>query len=280
MNCKVTEIMAKSILQKSKLPESDYCVNPYIGCAHQCIYCYARFMGRFTGHAKEKWGEYIDVRTNSAELMKKEIKKIGSPDDIIFLGSVTDVYQPIEIKYKLTRQILEILKDNDAYTVLQTKSNLILRDIDILKQFKRCEVGFTITSLDDNIRKMFEPYSSNVESRLESLKNLKLAGIKTYAFIGPIIPNITNVDSILKRISGIVDYVMGESLNIRCGNWEDIKNLLIRNFPKIETDEYKKLINNGEYWASVEKEYLTACKKYSIKSAGFFSHKRDKKVSN
>jgi DNA repair photolyase len=137
------EIKAKSILTKSNLPDADYVINPYVGCTHSCIYCYARFMKRFTGH-KEEWGKFVDVKINAPELIPE--KTLKYKNKFIFLASVTDAYLPLEIKYQLTRKILEKLIPLQPNLGVQTKSDLIIRDIDLLKQFKKCEVGITITT--------------------------------------------------------------------------------------------------------------------------------------
>jgi len=146
----IKEINSRNIITKSNLPASDYVINPYIGCSHRCIYCYARFMKRFTGH-NERWGNFIDVKINAIDLIPSKTNKyIGKS---VLLSSVTDPYMPIENKYKLTRGVLKKLIPLQPNICIQTKSNLVIRDIDILKKFKNCEAGLTITTLDDNLRK-------------------------------------------------------------------------------------------------------------------------------
>jgi DNA repair photolyase len=148
----VREISAKSILSKS--PIYDYAINPYVGCSHSCRYCYAAFMRRFTGH-KEKWGEFVDVKVNVPDLLAIEIKKkrIGR----VWVSGVCDPYQAAEKKYKLTVRCLEILLEHQWPVTIQTKSSLVLRDIEILEKFRDIEVGFSITTADEKIREIFEP---------------------------------------------------------------------------------------------------------------------------
>ncbi|MBU1622838.1 MAG: radical SAM protein, partial [Nanoarchaeota archaeon] len=139
----IREIQSKSIITKSELPESEYCLNPYIGCSHGCIYCYARFMKRFTGHS-EPWGDFVDIKMNAPELARNSVKKIKKAGGVVLIGSVTDAYQPIEKKYQLTRNVLiELLKEDIPISIL-TKSALVTRDIDLLSQFSCCSVGLTI----------------------------------------------------------------------------------------------------------------------------------------
>ena len=141
----IKTIQCKSVLTRSRLPEVDYCINPYVGCLHGCIYCYARFMKRFTGHT-EKWGKFIDVKINAPEVLEKELSR--SPEKgTVLLGSVTDAYQPIERKYKITRAILEILLKHHFPISILTKSDLVVRDIDLLKKLMLMQKRQTILKI-------------------------------------------------------------------------------------------------------------------------------------
>ncbi len=132
---KLREIQCKSALAKCGVPGGGLSINPYIGCGHGCVYCYARFMKRFTGHT-EKWGNFVDVRVNIADVLKKDLKSPKYKGKQIHIDTVTDPYQPVERKYKLMRGILEILMNYDNPVSILTKSDLVLRDIDLLKKFK------------------------------------------------------------------------------------------------------------------------------------------------
>ncbi|MFC1751442.1 radical SAM protein, partial [Pseudomonadota bacterium] len=179
---RIKEINAKNILTKSKLTGCDYVINPYVGCQHGCLYCYASFMKRFTNH-EEDWGDFIDVKINSYQLLKGNLS-----GKTVFISSVTDSWQPIEKKYKLMRKILpRLFLLNPRLSVL-TKSDLIVRDIDLLRKFKHHEVGISLSTLDENLRKQVEPLASSVEKRINALKELKKAGLKTFTFISPILP--------------------------------------------------------------------------------------------
>ena len=145
---KIKEIKAKSIITKSAL--ADYVINPYTGCMHGCIYCYARFMKRFTNHP-EPWGDFVDVKINAPDLIPEKTDKYKNKT--ILMGSVTDAYHPIEIKYKLTRKILEKLIPLQLDLNILTKSDLVLRDIDLLKKFKNLLVTFSLSFLDEKYRK-------------------------------------------------------------------------------------------------------------------------------
>src|SRR3990172_5539619 len=149
MSLIIREIKAKSILTKSGIPGVDYCINPYVGCSHGCRYCYATFMKKYTGHT-EPWGSFVDVKINAPEILQKQLKR--AKRGRVLISSVTDAYQPIESKYKLTRQCLEILLQSQFPVDILTKSPLVLRDTDLIKKFKDIEVGITITTNEEKIR--------------------------------------------------------------------------------------------------------------------------------
>ena len=201
----VKEVYAKTILSKSKV--SDYTINPYVGCEHGCSYCYARFMKRFTGH-REEWGRFVDVKINAASLLQREIRKkrVGR----VWISGVCDPYQPFENKYELTKTCLEVLSRHSWPVTIQTKSPLVLRDIELLRKFNEIEVGLTITTADENIREIFEANSPPIKERVETLERLHSVGIKTYAMIAPILPK---AEDLVERLSGKVDYVLIDRMN-------------------------------------------------------------------
>ena len=218
---KIGETTCKSIINKSSIDGVDYAVNPYLGCAHACSYCYARFMTRWY-HRGEKWGTFVDVKKNALKCMNKEAprKKPG----IILFSSVTDAYQPAEKKTKLTRNLLKVLTEYDFPVEILTKSSLVKRDLDLLGKFTQSEVGMTIISMDDKVRKAFEPGASNIQDRLKALELFCDAGIPTYAFLGPLLPYISDeeLESLLNNIADKVSRVIIDRLNIKAGNWKTI----------------------------------------------------------
>ncbi len=208
---KITEIQAKSILSKSRI--FDYALNPYVGCQHDCVYCYAKFMKRFTGH-QERWGAFVDAKINAPELLAREIKKkkIGR----VWISGVCDPYQPVEQKYLLTKRCLDILAENDWPFTIQTKSPLVLRDLETLKRARDAEVGFTITTADEKIRRILEPGAPPISKRIEALTKLHAAGIRTFAMIAPILPGAEGLVSALK---GAVGHVILDRLNYHYADW-------------------------------------------------------------
>jgi len=269
---KLATKQAKSILTPSKLPGADYVVNPYSGCAFGCVYCYAEFTRKFTGHMDDEWGKYVDAKINTPEVFEKEIanltKKVIKKNEfktgnrpVIFFGSVTDPYQGTEAKYELVRKCLEIITKseikNDIEISLLTKSPLVTRDIEILKQIPNLEVGMTISSIDDNISRIFECYAPPSSLRILALRKLNEAGIKTYAFVGPLLPHfVANEESLRKLFREIKDSgtkkVWAEHLNLSWGKLsrliEQIGDQLteeeLKLFKESQTDEYKKKLSN------------------------------------
>jgi hypothetical protein len=154
MLTKINEITAKTVLTKTNLPGCDYVVNPYNGCQFACMYCYAAQIARWK-HPGEKWGSFMDIKLNAPDLLKKELEKLekkyySKNFGIIWFSSVTDPYTGLEAKYQLTRKCLEVLVDfgYEGQVAIQTKSGLIVRDIDLYKRFKDVSIGFTVTTLD------------------------------------------------------------------------------------------------------------------------------------
>jgi DNA repair photolyase len=203
----VKEIRAKSILNKSRVFE--YCVNPYTGCRLNCRYCYARlFMGRYSGH-KEAWGDFVDVKVNAPEVLGKQLEK--AKRGTVWISSVCDPYQPLEAKYELTRKCLRELVKKQFPVNIQTKSKLVLRDLDLFQQFEDIEVGMTVTTDDEKIARLFEPRASPVKERLNALERLHVSGIRTFAFVGPLLPG--NPERLAQRLEGIVDKVFIDRMN-------------------------------------------------------------------
>lgn len=207
----VREIHAKTILSRSKVLE--YTVNPYTGCEHGCTYCYARFVGRMMGH-KEDWGSFVDVKVNAPKLLRHEVgrKKVGR----VWLSGVCDPYQPLERRYGLTRRCLKILLEKSWPVMVQTKSPLVLRDLELLKSFDQVEVGLTVTTADEKIKKIFEPNSPPIKDRIETLGKLRSAGVKVFAMIAPILPK---AEDLVEKLLGKTDYVLLDRMNYHYADW-------------------------------------------------------------
>lgn len=265
------EVEARSILTPSKLPGADYVINPYSGCLFGCVYCYADFTRRFTGHSEDKWGDYLDVRVNTPELLEKELEKVytqiinkrnkykSGELPVILISSVTDPYQPPERKYQLTRKVLEILRDSNfpGEISILTKSPLVLRDVDLLKSIRHTNVGITITSYEDEVSMIFEKGAPPASERLKALKELNEKGLETYAFVGPLLPNFAarkdKLDILFKQIADTGNKtVWVEHLNLSGPKMERLTRLvgdklgpsIMKNFVESQEDRYKEQLNS------------------------------------
>ncbi len=281
----IREIEAKHILTHSKLRGNGYTINPYVGCQHACVYCYACFMKRLTNH-DEPWGEFVDVKINAAELFVQDFRKVKDGEGA-FIGSATDAYHSPEIKYELTRKILQkivavrknSLIPKDFSVSILTKSDLVLRDIDLLKQIPDAEVGCSVSMPNERARRLFEPGAKPVERRVAAMKTLREEGIATFAFIAPILPGITDLPAIFESLEGKVDYVFGEALNRHCGNMSQVLRA-VSLYDNTLCSSFEKTCKNANYWHSVEQQFHELAEKHGIKVAGFFSHSFSRRKSS
>ena len=220
------KIIVKDLVTKSNLPASDYVINPYVGCPHGCRYCYACFMKRFTGHSEE-WGSFIDIKQCDKPISQKKLQGKS-----VFLSSVTDCYNPFEEKYKITRNILEQLISIDCELNISTKSNLVLRDIDLLKQCKNLKVYISVNTLDEKFKNDMDNASS-IQERLETLETLYKNGIYTVLFMSPVFPGITDYREIIEKTNKYVDEYWFENLNLRGSYKQDIISYIKRTSPHL-----------------------------------------------
>lgn len=217
---KVREVSCRTGLSPTRLPRLDYALNPYRGCAIGCVYCYGPSVLRET----RPWGRFVDVKKNIPAVLAKELKRVKR--GVIGIGTVTDGYQPIEMRYRITRYCLEQIARFDFPVSVQTKSSLVLKDLDLLRRIKDAEVGVTITTMDEGLRRRFEPFASPSERRIETLRTLNAAGIRTWAFIGPILPGATDttLPHLLREIRDAgTQHVMFDRLRFRDGIWERVE---------------------------------------------------------
>lgn len=186
---KIQNRQAKSILSKASgfIDSFDYTLNPYAGCAFGCTYCYAAFFAP-TEAQQSEWGQWVDVKENALELLRKKRKR-PLIDQSIYMSSVTDPYQPVERKLELTRAILEeLLNHHQVRLVIQTRSPLVTRDLDLLRQFPYLRVNMTITTDDETVRRAFEPFCASNPQRMAAARQLTDAGISTCLTLTPLLP--------------------------------------------------------------------------------------------
>jgi len=264
---KIKKVKTKSIITKSNLPNVDWVINPYIGCAHACIYCYADFMKRFANHQGEDWGSFVDVKENAADTIN--LKKIKPGQNIIF-GSVTDPYQPIEAKYNLTRKCLQKFLEIQPEIEILTKSPLVLKDIELFKKFKNIRVGVSIGTLDEKLAKKLEPGVVSPKKRIETLKKLSDAGIDVFLFVSPIFPEISDVDTLIDLTKDFVGEFLFENINIRFNNRKRIMNFVKENKPEL-LNFYSDIPK--DYWNEMERKIRRKCRTENLKYKIYFHHK-------
>lgn len=260
----IKEITAKHMLVKSNLPDTNYVVNPYTGCEFGCHYCYASFMGRMVNEPMEEWGNYVYIKANAVQVFQKDIKRLKNQNSSIFFSSVTDCYQGVESKYKLTRKILEILADirYPGKISILTKSSLVTRDIEIFKRIKSIEVGLTITSTNDKISRFMEVRASDVTARLKALKKLNDHGIKTYAFVGPLLPHVCNDDRLLENIFKQIAEAGTKEVYVEHLNMKPYIMRRLAPALKDESEQIQNMYKNKVHTKEKVYEYL---KKYGLK---------------
>ena len=255
----INEITVKTVITKSNLPVCDYSVNPYVGCTHSCKYCYASFMKRFTGHA-EPWGTFLDVKYWEPI---KHPEKYRSKE--FFIGSVTDPYNPQEEKYMRTRAFLEQLQGSGAKISIQTKSDLVLLDLDIIKTFPDARVGFSINTLDENFKNDMDSAVS-IERRLAAMKAFHDAGVRTTCFISPIFPGITNAEAIIERVRNQCNLVWLENLNLRGDYKKTILDYIQIKHPQL-VPLYDEIYRHGNraYWEMLNSHLSAFAKEQGLR---------------
>ncbi len=258
----VKERQVKSVMTKSNLPVGGFSVNPYVGCPHACRYCYASFMKRFTGHSEE-WGTFLDV---------KRWDKISNPKKYagqrVVIGSVTDGYNPLEEDYGRTRALLEELEKSGADILICTKSDLVLRDLDLLKKMNennKITVSWSINTLDEDLKNDMDNAVS-IERRLEAMKKFYDEGIRTVCFVSPVFPGITDFEAIFERVKNQCDLFWLENLNLRGGFKKTIMDYIAEKYPDLSS-LYDQIYNKKDrsYFVNLEKKAKEMAEKYGCK---------------
>lgn len=261
----VTTIPTKKIVSKSKIPGVDYVLNPYVGCTHGCVYCYAAYMRKFSAH-REPWGQFLDVKICNTPL--KPAQLFGKN---IMLSSVTDPYNPFEKRYQRTRELLKQLLPCQACVSILTKSALVLRDLDLLTQLPGCEVGFSFSSVDENLRRKLEPNTSTVEQKINALKVLHENGITTAVMAAPLLPGISDWQGIISRTREHTDAYRFDSLNMGTPLKQDLFNFVGHYYPQL-LPLYREIYVEGNtvYLHDLSKKIRTYCKENQLRAEVFF----------
>jgi len=267
----VNEVNCKSALVKSGI--CDYALNCYTGCQHACVYCYARFASRFK-HGSEPWGSFVDVKVNAPDVLRRQLASRRTYPGTVFVSSVCDGWQPLESRYALTRACLGPLLEAGFELHILTKSALVRRDLDILAKHRRVLLGVTVTCADESLRRVLEPVASPTQERISLLREAARLNIPTYAFLGPLLPGLTemqeNVDALVAMLAQTkVRFVYVDRLNLRWGVWPALVKWLKRFRPDLLADVRFWLfdeVGRREYTSRLRRRVLRAARRARLRA--------------
>jgi DNA repair photolyase len=260
-----SQVICRTALSPSRLPGLCYSLNPYTGCEHGCLYCYSRSVFRDRKLAKD-WGKFVRTKNNVSEVLAGELKR--KPKGTIGLSTVTDPYQPLESKAKLTRKCLEILSAHDFPVSIQTKSDLVLRDVDLIKPGK-FDVGVTITTMDRELARKIEPMASSPDARAKVLEEFASRGVQRWIFLGPIIPEINDSKQSLEHVIEVAEKtgskILYDKLNLRPWVLESVKPFIERERPGLAERLPTLLSSKSDWWRETSSLVKTLCAKHSVR---------------
>ncbi len=262
IKARVLEVTVYRALSRSGLPDIDYALNPYIGCWHSCIYCYARTYVKNSAVSRS-WGNVILVKKNIVEVLSKEVKRLRS--GTVGVGTITDAYQPLEAVYGLTRRSIDILLNEGFRVSIQTKNPLILRDLDILERHRdRVDIGFTITTFNPRVAEFIEPHAPPPKARASALRKISERGVNTWIFYGPVIPSLNDDESTVDEIIELAKDSGSEII---------IDRLHIKGFMHTPSHPLNKLISSTRKyeWRKFLTKVMNKCLKAGVKCVEAFA---------
>ncbi len=249
----------RPILVPCRLENRNYQIDPYVGCEHSCYYCYA------LNQAETDWSQKVLISADIAGQLRRELENV-SPQTI-YMGYYTDPYQPCEAEYRQTRQVLELLLEQNFSVSILTKSDLIVRDIDLLREMDYASAGVSVAFNNNHIRQKFEANTIDTEARIRALQLLRKAGIQTSALICPVIPYITDVAPLIEMLAPYTDaiWLYGLSMENRSDrNWQNVQRILDTHFPHLKKQiEAVLFAEEHSYWAK-QRQQLTELNKDGI----------------
>ena len=247
---KVSACSYRPILVPCGLKNRDYQIDPYVGCEHSCYYCYA------LNQAETDWSEEVLIHKDITGQLTRELENV-SPQTI-YMGYYTDPYQPCEAEYRQTRQVLELLLEKSFSVSILTKSDLIFRDMDILREMDHASASVSVAFNDNRIRQKFEANTIDTEARIRTLQKLREAGIQTSALICPVIPYITDVTPFIEILAPYTNtiWIYGLSIEDRSGrNWQNVQGILHTHFPDLkEQIESVLFAQEHSYWTELRQQ--------------------------
>ncbi len=245
----VHEIHCKSAMNAVRGMPFSWSLNPYRGCRHACVYCYARPTHEYLGlDAKAGFQEIILAKVNAPEVARKELSRKTWRGENVVIGTATDPYQQAESRYRITRGILEAFRDARNLVSITTKSPMVLRDLDLLSDLARhvpVTVHFTVTTMDETLWKEIEPTTSKPRKRLEALTTLREHGIHAGVFLSPVLPGLTDVEEHLEAVIAAAaeagaEFIFSQPLRLGPGISEYYLPWLERAHPHLAHD-YQRL---------------------------------------
>lgn len=262
MNAQILHIRSERALSPTGIEIADYTINPYRGCTFGCRYCYVR-LNQSARRNPRPYGSYVEIKDNILDLLRKQLTL--QPVDNVLIGAVTDPYQPVEHNYRLTRQLLALFVERGIACTILTKSDMILRDIDLLKQLPKVTICFTLN--DPVIISRMEQDTPPLEDRIKAIAELNHHGIYTYAHIGPYFPSITRYSCFLPILKHHCHRINFESLNFKMIQDSQSFLELIRSIDPALTEQYRKMKEDqpyyDNYWQTLESEIVAENQNYN-----------------
>lgn len=261
------EIQISRILNPTSIDLGEYVINPYKGCEFSCLYCYVR-SNRVTSREARPWGSYVDIRVNTPQQLEKEIA-LKKPRCVL-LGSTTDCFQPIEAKYRLTHQVLEILNKHKVYYSILTRSPYAAEYIFLFKEGFCKKIYFTVNNMLPDLKAGLEPKSPSYEARFKAIEKLLENHIPVIPYFSPFLPWISDGKAMFRRFPG-AQAVEFEALNFNLANIEEVLEAIYLVYPDLKKN-YEKIRADKKFyeetWEGIRKELvqeaIKAKKSYNI----------------
>ncbi|WP_393971079.1 radical SAM protein [Oxyplasma meridianum] len=252
----VKEIRTRTALSPSSMKELKYAVNPYSGCTHSCLYCYAMDMTPLRPGDRE-WGKTVYVKRNFIDILKMEVKR--SKRGLVGMSTITDPYQPVETKYRLARETLRVLLTHGFRVSVQTKSSLVLRDFDLISEHTNIsDVGTTITTMDGKLSRKIEPLTPGPRARMKIVETASKENIRRWIFYGPIIRGFNDEEENNASIIELAESTGTRIIIDRYNSYTTPDIMLEKNGIKVKDVEYNR------WWRKFSKEFRDACSKRNV----------------
>jgi len=263
-------VSCKTALSLSRLPGLYYSLNPYFGCEHGCVYCYSRSVFRDRELALS-WGRFVKAKSNILDVLSRELTR--KPPKVVGVSTVTDPYQPYESRLQLTRRCLEMLSRHNFPVSIQTKSALVLRDLELIKP-DNFDVGVTLTTMDPGLASRLEPRASRPDARANVLEEFASRGVKTWIFLGPIIPHVNDredsISQIIEIASKTKSRLLFDKLNLRPWVLESMRPFMESEYPGV-WDQLPELVGEKpDYWLSLSSLIRRVCANESVSCESAF----------